>query len=998
MPRVILILLLSISFSFGQDYFIVNDGVKTKEHQYEAFTNGKIHAKSGIIDNGTLLIKDGKVISVGTNVSIPENTIIHNLNGSYIYPSFVELNSSFGIKKTSRSGFSRSSQYEPSRAGYYWNDHILSDYNSLNDFKYNKGDAKQLRDIGFGVVNTHNPDGVHRGTSIAVALIDNQNESYRMISQKVAEHFSFSRSLRSNQSYPSSVMGSIALIRQLYYDADWYSQGVANNKDLAIEALIENRGLPKIFDANDKLNVLRAAKLSKELNLNFIIKGSGKEYENVREIKNFNNLLIIPVNYPNAYDVSNPHLNKRLSINQLRYYNQAPANLSILEKNNINFSITSSDLTSKKSFLGNLRKAIKYGLSEKKALESLTTIPAKAIGMGNKIGAIDKGYYANFIVTSGPIFDETTIIYENWVKGQKHFINNREIVNIDGNYNLNINNRDYKVSLNNSQKKISTTILRDSIKINSKISYKDNWLYLTIFDKIKDKTSFSQISSKVDNKSELVLTGIDFEGNGLSSKMTFVSNNEKKKNKKTKESKVDISPITYPNVGYGLKSLPIQENIHFYNATLWTNEDEGILNNSDILVSNGEIIGIGQNLKTPSGFKRVDASNKHITSGIIDEHSHMGASSINEGGHNSSAEVSIMDVINPDDINIYRNLAGGVTTVQVLHGSANPIGGQSAIIKLKWGAQINEMFFPNADPFIKFALGENVKQSNWGGSRFPQTRMGVEQVFIDHFDRAKEYGNKWNEYNSLSKRQKERTLKPRYDEEMETLWEILEGKRFVTSHSYVQSEINMLMKVAEKFDFRINTFTHILEGYKVSDKMFEHGVGASTFSDWWGYKFEVNDAIPYNGAIMHNVGVTVAFNSDSAELSRRLNLEAAKAVKYGGVSEEEAWKFVTLNPAKLLHLDDKVGSLKVGKNADIVLWSGHPMSIYTKAEKTMIDGAFYFDTKTHQNKNKEIKKEKESLIKKMLNENKTGGGSSNSGPFRRPTIEIQKEFNCETID
>ena len=233
---------------------------------------------------------------------------------------------------------------------------------------------------------------------------------------------------------------------------------------------------------------------------------------------------------------------------------------------------------------------------------------------------------------------------------------------------------------------------------------------------------------------------------------------------------------------------------------------------------------------------------------------------------------------------------------------------------------------------------------------------------------------------------------------METLWEIIKGERFVTSHSYIQSEINMLMKVAEKFDFRINTFTHILEGYKVSDKMFEHGVGASTFSDWWGYKYEVNDAIPYNAAIMHNVGVTVALNSDSSELSRRLNLEAAKAVKYGGVSEEEAWKFVTLNPAKLLHLDDKVGSLKVGKNADIVVWSGHPMSIYTKAEKTMIDGAFYFDTKTHQNKNKEIKKEKEYLIKKMLNENKSGGGSSNAGTFRRPTIEIQKEFNCETID
>ena len=998
MTRVLYVLLLSISFSFGQDYFIVNDGVKTKEHQYEAFINGKIHAKSGVIDNGILLIKDGEVVSVGTGIKIPENTIIHNLNGSYIYPSFIELNSSFGIKKMTRSGFSRSSQYEPSRAGYYWNDHILSDYNSLNDFKYNQNEAKQLRDIGFGVVNTHNPDGVHRGTSIAVALIDNQNESYRIISQKVAEHFSFSRSLKSNQSYPSSVMGSIALIRQLYHDSEWYSQGVANNKDLAIEALIENRELPKIFDANDKLNVLRAAKLSKELNLDFIIKGSGKEYENVREIKDFNNLLIIPINYPNSFDVSNPHLNKRLSINQLRYNNQAPANLSILEKNNINFSITSSDLSSKKSFLVNLRKAIKYGLSEKRALESLTTIPAEAIGMSNKIGAIDKGYYANFIVTSGSIFDEKTIIYENWVKGQKHLINSREIINIDGNYKLNINNRDYKVSLNDSQKKISTSILRDSIKINSKISYKDDWLYLTIFDKINDKTSFSQLSSKVDNKSALAFTGTDFEGNNFSSEMIFLSENEKKKNDPKRESKIEISPITYPNVGYGLKSLPAQENVHFYNATLWTNEDDGILDNSDILVSNGKIIGIGQNLKTPSGFKRIDASNKHITSGIIDEHSHMAASSINEGGHNSSAEVSIMDVINPDDINIYRNLAGGVTTVQILHGSANPIGGQSAIIKLKWGSKIDEMFFPNADPFIKFALGENVKQSNWGGSRFPQTRMGVEQVFIDHFDRAKEYGDNWTKYNSLSNRQKARTVKPRYDEEMETLWEILKGERFVTSHSYVQSEINMLMKVAEKFNFRINTFTHILEGYKVSDKMFKHGVGASTFSDWWGYKFEVNDAIPYNGAIMHNVGVTVAFNSDSAELSRRLNLEAAKAVKYGGVSEEEAWKFVTLNPAKLLHLDDKVGSLRIGKDADMVVWSGHPMSIYTKAEKTMIDGAFYFDTDTHQNKNEEIKKEKEYLIEKMLNENKSVGSSSSARPFRRPTIEIQKEFNCETID
>ena len=350
----------------------------------------------------------------------------------------------------------------------------------------------------------------------------------------------------------------------------------------------------------------------------------------------------------------------------------------------------------------------------------------------------------------------------------------------------------------------------------------------------------------------------------------------------------------------------------------------------------------------------------------------MAASSINEGGHNSSAEVSIMDVINPDDINIYRNLGGGVTTVQILHGSANPIGGQSAIIKLKWGSEIQDMFYKDAAPFIKFALGENVKQSNWSGSRFPQTRMGVEQVFVDHFDRAKEYAKNWTNYNSLSARQKRSTMKPRFDEELETLWEILRGDRFVSSHSYVQSEINMLMKVAERFGFRINTFTHILEGYKVADKMAEHGVGGSTFSDWWGYKYEVNDAIPYNASIMHNAGVTVALNSDNSELSRRLNLEAAKAVKYGGVSQEEAWKFVTLNPAKLLRLDDKVGSLKVGKDADIVLWSGHPMSLYTKTEQTYIEGALYFDKDEHLNKLGEIKKEKNNLIQQMLGKNSPG--------------------------
>ena len=995
MKRFIFLSILFSSGLYSQDYFIVNDGVKTKNYEYNVFTNANIYSNEGIISNASLIVKDGKIVEIGKKISIPDNSIIHDLNGQYIYPSFVEIHSNFGIKKPERSSFGRSSQYEPSRSGYYWNDHILSDYNSFNDYKYDQREAKSLRDIGFGVVNSHSSDGVHRGTGFTLGLIDEQNESFRVLSEKTAEHFSFSKSLKSNQSYPGSTMGAIALIRQLYYDAEWYSQGKSETKDLAIEALIENSNLPKLFDASDKLNVYRAAKLSNEFDLNFIIKGSGKEYENIRELKKFDNTLIIPVNFPKAFNVSNSQLNEKLTINQLRYWSQAPSNLSILEKNGINFTITSSDLNNKGEFLKNIKKAIKYGLSKKKALEALTIIPAKSINLDNQIGKLDKGYLANFLITSGPLFDDETVINENWVKGHRHIINRTDKINFDGNYSITINNNEYKVEISNSLTKPSSKIKKDSVSIKSKASLVDDWFNLTIFDSIDGKSSFAQITSKVNSNEILSGTGSDFNNLRFSFKSTNKKEdkvNDKKKNKNSKSKISNVSSLTYPNVGFGFANLPSGQSIHFKNATLWTNESEGVINNTDIIIDNGKIISIGKNLNTPENFKVIDATNKHITSGIIDEHSHMGASSINEGGHNSSAEVSIMDVIDPDDINIYRNLAGGVTTVQILHGSANPIGGQSAIIKLRWGSEIDNMFFKDADPFIKFALGENVKQSNWGGSRFPQTRMGVEQVFIDHFDRAAEYADKWTKYNSLSKRQKNFADTPRFDEELETLWEIMRGDRFVSSHSYVQSEINMLMKVAEKFNFRINTFTHILEGYKVADIMREHGAGASTFSDWWGYKYEVNDAIPYNASIMHNAGVTVALNSDSSELSRRLNLEAAKAVKYGGVSEEEAWKFVTLNPAKLLHLDDKVGSLKIGKHADIVIWSGHPMSLYTKVEQTYIDGSLYFDQEQHKNKIEEIQKEKTELIKLMFEDNTPGGN------LNYPNPRAQREVNCETTE
>ncbi len=386
-----------------------------------------------------------------------------------------------------------------------------------------------------------------------------------------------------------------------------------------------------------------------------------------------------------------------------------------------------------------------------------------------------------------------------------------------------------------------------------------------------------------------------------------------------------------------------------------------------MLIENGKIARVGKNLPT-AGARVIDATGKHLTSGVIDEHSHIAISrGVNEGTQASTAEVRIGDVVDATDINIYRQLAGGVTVSQLLHGSANPIGGQSAIVKLRWGATPEEMKFAAAPPFIKFALGENVKQSNWGDDqryRYPQTRMGVEQVFESYFTRAREYGD-------LVK-----SGKPfRRDLELEALLEILNNERFITCHSYQQGEINMLMQLADRMGFRVNTFTHILEGYKVADKMAEHGAGGSTFADWWAYKFEVIEAIPYNGALMHEQGVLVAFNSDDDEMARRLNQEAAKAVLFGGVSEEEAWKFVTLNPAKLMHVEDRVGSIRTGKDADLVLWSANPLSVYARADYTFVDGREYYSRTADEQARLALETERNALIQKSLAE-KMGGAKT----------------------
>lgn len=892
MKKILLSLALVFSggYLFAQQTYPVNGSYDIRPGLY-AFTNANIIVNaSQTITNGTLLVKGQTIQSVGVGTAVPKGYVIIDLKGKYIYPSLVDAFTTYGITEGSRqtAGGPRQSIFLSTKKGAFgWNEAIRPETQVNAIFAVDPKKAEELRKAGFGSVNVINRDGISRGTSAAVTLSD-ERENNTMLNPQASANYSFNKGTSQND-YPTSLMGSIALLRQTYYDAQWYSKQ-KEEYNISLEEFNKQQNIPQLFEADGWQNILRADKIAKEFGKQYIIKSNGDEYQRIDAVKATGASLIIPLNFVKAYDVEDAADARNVTLAQMKGWEMAPANAAALEKAGIRFSLTAYGLDQLRDFWTNIRLAIDNGLTQKQALLSITEIPATMIGISDKVGTLEKGKLANFIITSDSLFKKSNIVLENWVQG-KRFI----------------------------------TYKKDEKDTTAKA--------------LPKKAEPAQILTKGD--------------------------------------------LIYPFTAFGNSVQPKQESVLLKNATVWTNEKEGILQNADVLLENGKIKAVGKNLSAGNA-RIIDATGKHITPGLIDEHSHIaGTGGINEGAQSSSAEVRIADIINSEDVNIYRQLAGGVTTSQILHGSANPIGGQAQLIKLRWGKLPEELKFAGADGFIKFALGENVKQSNFGtGARFPVTRMGVEQSFVDEFTRAKEYKAATAVKGNHVRR----------DLELDAIVEILDNKRFITCHSYVQSEINMLINVADSMGFKINTLTHILEGYKVADKMKAHGINGSTFSDWWAYKMEVAEAIPYNGKIMHNVGVTTAFNSDDAEMARRLNQEAGKAVLYGGVPEADALKFVTLNPAKMLHIDNKVGSLKAGKDADVVIWSANPLSIYAKAEQTFVDGIPYWDISKDEQLRKDQNIERARLIKKMQ-ENKGKGGKT-----QRPIAEAQHMYHCETIE
>jgi N-acetylglucosamine-6-phosphate deacetylase len=985
-------------------------GLRETSHNVHAIVGATIVVSPDkTLDQGTLVVRDGVIVAVGEAVDPPADARIWDGKGKTLYPGLIDAYGELSAEA------SRAAVKDGAGAAY-WNANIVPHARANLVYASDSAVNRKLRSQGITARLVAPASGIIKGTSVLVSTADGDGKQV-ILRDVVALHLKLTTT-RGSGGYPNSPMGAYALVRQALYDAGWYGQAWAayeHNPELprpersdalvALGAYLASAP-PVVIDAADELYFLRADAIAGEFGLNAIVRGSGQEYRRLAEIKASGRAVIVPVNFPKPPNVATPEAAMNVSLERLMHWDLAPENPARLDAAGVKIALTSHGLRDADTFLAAVRKAVKRGLAPESALRALTVAPAELFGASERLGTLEVGKAANLVVADGPLFAEKTKVLETWVDGQRFEVTGQPQSDVRGTWSVEV------VKPDGQAESLTVEISGQPAKLAGKIARGDKSTKLIApkLDALQLAASFKgeplefsgvvRLSATVSapgpngapqtDESELTWLGTiawaDGQKTACSAKRTAgpkkpdeePAAKEEKGNDEDEEKSDDdkpdgskepenaISEVNFPLGAFGRKTPPEQpRHVLFRGGTLWTSGPQGKLDSADLLVESGQIAAIGPALAAPEGALVIDLSGKHLSPGIIDCHSHVATDGgVNESGQTITAEVRIGDFIDPNDISIYRQLAGGVTSSNILHGSANTIGGQNQVLKFRWGADAAGLKFAAAPPGIKFALGENVKQSNWGArntDRYPQTRMGVEQLVRDAFHAARQYRRRWDEWNRSKS-----GLPPRIDLELEALAEVVEGKRLIHCHSYRQDEILALMRTCEEFGVRIGTFQHVLEGYKVADAIARHGAGGSSFSDWWAYKFEVFDAIPYNGALLHNAGVVVSFNSDNAELARRLNLEAAKGVKYGGVPPEEALKFVTLNPARQLGIDEHTGSLEVGKDADLAVWSASPLSTLSRCEQTWVDGRRYFDLEEDKQLRREAAELRAKLAQRIL--------------------------------
>ena len=903
-------------------------GHRPKSPGVHALIGGRVVINpSNSLENATVILRDGIIEAVGRDVKPPSDARIWNASNSVIYAGFIDPYLSItgtnapvatthvdpigGL--TSGVNFLGVESQEKVRlqpgAGYEVTS-VTPQARVATGYTPNAKTLETLRELGFTAGNVVPNKGILRGSSAFVNLSDAlPNEA--ILRADTHQHIAF----ESQEVYPKSLMGTIAVVRQTFADArhyvldqaDYRAKPTARKRpDLnpALDALapVLNRQTTVVFEPGSVLMGDRAGQLARELGLNFAVVGSGHEWRRPDLMKAVNAPFIMPLNLPSAPKLPDEDDWLDVSLDQLRHWDWAAENAAMLRQQGLEVALTTHALGDRKVFRKNLRLAIDRGLSERDALAALTTVPAKLCGVADRLGTIEKGKIANLTVVEGAgYFDAEAKVKQVWIDG-------------------------------------------------------------VVFETQPPKPAIVKAipAKPAEPKAE--------------AKDTKKADAEKKKAELTALQKQRLAQP--PNASRGPLAAP--KSVLIRNATVWTCGPQGTLTNASVLIVGGKVQQVGYfKAQLSADTLVIDAAGQHLTPGLIDCHSHTAIlGGVNEGSLPSTAMVRIADVVNSETENLYQQLAGGLTMANLLHGSANPIGGQNSVIKLRFGAGPEGLKFTNAPGGIKFALGENVKQSNWGEkntTRFPQSRMGVPTFYVNRFTAARQYLDDWADYTRKG------GVPPRTNLELEALGEILNGTRRIHCHSYRGDEIIAFLRVCESFGVRVATLQHVLEGYKVADEIARHGAGGSCFTDWWGFKFEVFDAIPYAGSLMHARGVNVSFNSDSSELARRMYLEAAKAVKYGGTSETEALKFVTLNPAKQLGVDQWVGSLEPGKDADFALWSKSPLAYDTVCEQTWIEGRKYFDRAAAAERATTLAKERTDLITKVKKvASLSGGGGEGS--------------------
>ena len=946
-------------------------GIRDNGTGFHALVGARVVTAPGqVLDGATIVIRNGLIQRVGRNMQPPAGARVWDLDGLTIYPGFIDAHADLGMDAVPEGG-----DVGPT----HWNPQVRAWFSTTMNLQDDADRRAALRSQGFGTALVVPKQGIFRGTASVVNLGDTGVRD-RVLRPDLAQAMGFQRSFQLGGAYPNSAMGTIALMKQTFMDADWYVRAwgayeasgrafLPPETSAALAALEDAvRGdQPIVFETGSEEEYLRAHKLAAEYGVDAWYRGSGQEYRILDVLRGRTDPLIIPLSFPDAPNVNDPESALNASLADLRDWYLAPTSPAQLAGAGVRFAITSDGLSSLNEFLPNLRIAVARGLSTADALAALTTTPAEWLGLENTHGTIQEGKVANLVVSEGDLFTEEATVRDVWVHGQAYGVTRPPQIDPRGTWRIASDDEwGFEAAL---RLEGPLNRLRGSIDIagpdgatinlaSAEVVAETGRIEVRFDGEDLDYEGVALLAGSVRGEEFYGWTSLPNGANpSFRGSRTEAYEGAARGTVAMNVPEIDL-PFIRPMMEFGRSSIPEQPAaVVVRNATVWSQGPLGQMENADLLVQAGKVVAVGPDLDAPRGAMEIDATDKHVTPGLIDPHIHAGVTDINESGFAIVPEVRMGDVVTHNNIWMYRQLAGGLTTAHIKHGSANPIGGENVFVKLRWGSLPEDLKLEGAPRTVKFALGENPKRRE---GRYPDTRMGTQEIIRDHFLAARDYEREWQRWEASGE-----GIPPRRDLRMEAILDILNQELLISSHGYRADEFLALVRLAEEFGFRVQTLQHGIEAYKIAPELAASGVAAVVWSDWGGFKMEAYDASVYNARILIEAGVVTSLHSDNNEISSRMNWEAGKLLRTG-LTHEQALSTVTNQAAKAVAIDARVGSLEVDKDADFVIWSGNPLSQFTRAEQTWVDGRRYFSLEEDAAMREQIDRERTQLIQAIL--------------------------------